>query len=86
MNKLIIALTLVLATAVPALADDTVTVYKTGENARLIITMPENGDTQVSNAFRAGGNMWQVFDEKGGMATVFDYSDQDRRQSDRDDD
>jgi len=86
MKKLIITLALILATCAPALADDLVIVNKTGENARLIITMPDDGDTRVSTAFRAGGNMWQVFDEKGGMTTVFDYSDRDRFQSDRDDD
>jgi hypothetical protein len=81
MKKLIVALVSIISlVATSALADETVFINKTGENGRLIVTVPDKGDIRISNAWKTGTNSWMVMDEDNNITTVIGSGafDQDR--------
>jgi len=81
MKTLIVALVSIISlVATSALADEIVFINKTGENGRLIVTVPDKGDVRVSNAWKTGTNSWMVMDEDNNITTVIGSGafDQDR--------
>lgn len=82
MKSLIITLALALAPGIAAA--EWSTIQEINDGHKMITTFKDDGDVRTSNAFKIGKGMWQIYDDRGNVKQVFDYSSD--RDEDRDDD